>query len=146
MQKEFQVISYDRAATRARLNTYDFLHLASVPADENCTQAGADYNLQRLECESYIRQLMRETGPPPPGAEFFIVENSHEFGTYLEAAIWYSRPGEDEEGHDIDSPSYDYGLKCEAGPEYWDDQAKRELIETGYFKYVGATILKMKVA
>ena len=140
---ELKEETFQRAATAAS-DQLEFFSLASVPTDEDCTPAGSDHDLQKIECSAYIRQLVRTIGPPPAGAEFFILENFHDFGTYYEAGIWYIPESEDEQGHDIESASYEYALKCEQGPEYWDEQAKKELIQSGYFKYTGAKVIQMK--
>ncbi len=139
---KLSVINYHRAAAACHASL-EFFHLASVPSAEDCTPAGADYSLQKIECETYIRQLIRTYGPVPEGASFFIIENLHEFGTYFEAAIWYV-PEDEESEEETESESFKYALQCEQGPEYWDQQAKSELIESGYFKYVGAKVIQMR--
>lgn len=137
-----RTLTFQRASALCLTTSIEFFHLASVPSAEDCTQAGADDELQTMECAAYINLLRRTLGNEPAGCEFFIIENNHEFGTYFEAGIFYPIP-EDEDNQE-QSAGLNYALQCEQGPEYWDQQAKRELIQSGYFKYVGAKIIQMR--
>jgi len=111
-------------ASRMCHDQNEFLTIASTPCDETCTQAGQDLNLQLIECIALRNQLKRTYGDPPDGAEFFILVNHHEFGTYYEVGIFYVPTQEDSE---TDSISEQYAFKCENIPEQWDLQAKQEL-------------------
>lgn len=123
--KTYPVITFTRAANSCNENR-EFLSLASSPCDEQCMQAGSSYDLQILECTTYINQLIRFYGPVPEGNTFFIIENFHEFGTYYEAGIFYV-PTLDED--ETESISEVYAMQCEQGPETWDLISIRELEE-----------------
>lgn len=131
-------------AGRAANNTREYFSLASCPADENCVQAGDDEDSHVIECEAYISLLRRLHGPEPEGAEFFILRNVHEFGIYHEAAIFFSLPANTEE--DKMTPSMEYALKCETGPEKWDAAALYELREKGHPFHQPAKVIPIKKA
>lgn len=105
----------------------DFLIIGPVPVDENCVQAGESYEDNVNECKALRNQLIREHGQIPIGAEFFIMENHHEFGTYLELAIFYTEGTEEE-----DSASQEYAANCELLPANWDEEAIQELEKMDY--------------
>lgn len=134
-----RTIIWQAAANRCN-DQIEFFNLASVPCSEDCTPAGRDLQMQKIECTAYMHQLCREYGQEPDGCEFFIIENRHEFGIYYEVGIFYIPAGEEE------SQSEDFALKCEQGPEYWDQLAKQELKNAGHPKFQDAKILQMKVA
>lgn len=101
----------------------DSLNLAPVPLGEECAQLGApDYSSRsRKECTTFINQLKRVFGEPPPRANFKITQNPHDFGTYRDVDIQF-----DEE----DDAASEYAYQVEANlPEFWDDTALKELAE-----------------
>lgn len=125
-----KVISYDRA-TALNLRGYDFVIIASTPNDEPCTQAGADAELQKMECTALINQMRRKYGPEPATCEYFILKNTgHDFGTYYEAAILYSE-AETEEAE----AGAEYAYNCENVPDNWDEEAEKELTAAGHPRY-----------
>lgn len=136
MKHKYQVVKW-RYTPSGTL--YDFFPLAPTPHDEQCTQAGYDHLKDgEFECAVLIDQLIRQHGAPPPGAEFFIIENDHEFGIYHEAAIMYSVPDEDKDHHemtsleqdvyDISVAAMEYAQNIEASiPDKWDDISLSEL-------------------
>lgn len=158
----YKVITWNRAAGQAS-EEIEFFSLASTPHDEICTPAGQDENLQILECTALINQLIREQGPAPEGAQYFIVENTgHDFGVYYEAGIFYTQIPEPSQ-YDIDNetelwqtwwnaeedqtPSEIYALKMEGSiPEQWDEEAKQELRKAGHPAHQPAKVVKMKAA
>jgi hypothetical protein len=99
----------------------DELYLGATPFGEDCAQVGsADYaDKARKECRAFINQLKRVFGEPPPGSEFQIKSNPHDFGTYYEVVIKFDEK---------DTKAVDYAFHVESHqPEEWDEEAKREL-------------------
>lgn len=151
-----RTVSYDSFRSR----THDFISLSCTPNNEECTQAGADTHAQKLECKALINQLIRLHGEPPPGCEFCIVSNDHDFGRYYEAGIIYPQCDDNfqlqvdeglitqeeadakEEANDV---VWNYINKCEAIPDYWDDDAKAELYRAEHPRYC-AKIVQLKTA
>jgi hypothetical protein len=104
----------------------DFIEIGTTPYGENCAQLGSDDYLARTKAEikAFCNQLIRTFGPPPPGAFFRAKANAHDFGTYHELAVYFN---------DEDEEAVDYAFKCEGeGPEYWDEEARKELAEAGF--------------
>jgi len=130
-------LSWDACSRRCN-DRRDFFSLAPTPHDEECTQAGQDIQDNIKECAALIGQLIRVHGEPPEGAEFILIRNDHEFGTYYEAGIFYMEPKEPENDWDEqESPSMEYAQKCESGiPDKWDAEALAELVEVGHTKYL----------
>lgn len=130
-----ETLTYKQASDRAFNSSLtinspaakDFLSIGSTPHDEFCTQAGASYEDMLKECTALKNQLIREKGPTPTGADFFIMKNHHDFGTYLELAIFYTEGTEEE-----DSKSQEYAAECELLPDTWDEEAIHELECAGY--------------
>lgn len=143
--KQYPVINWNRAANR---RSQEFFTLASTPHDESCTQAGEALEQQIMECTALINQLIRQHGPAPEGAEYFIVENTgHDFGIYYEAGIFYREATEQEQDNDQESPSEEYAGDVENGiPDNWDDAAKEELRQAGHPAYQPAKIIRMNAA
>jgi hypothetical protein len=122
----------DRASRRCS-DSLDFLSLGCTPCDEECTQAGGETSEMKMECKALINQLIRQHGNPPKGAEFFLIRNDHEFGTYYEAGIFYVPPGPEDED---ETPSMEYALKCERLPDLWDAEAMKELKEAEHSRFM----------
>ena len=99
----------------------DYLFVGSTPADEPCAQVGsANYrDKARKECQAYQNQLIREFGNPPGEAKIVIKQQEHDFGFYLEVAVFYNEDNEEETG-------YAYQIEG-AGSPRWDQAAKIEL-------------------
>jgi len=121
-----ETLTYKQACNRSTTGR-DFFSLAPTPVDEDCIQAGGDYTDNLKECTALKNQLIRQHGPIPLGAEFFIMENTHDFGIYYELAIFYTEGTEEE-----DSKSQDYAAECELLPANWDESAILELENAGY--------------
>lgn len=99
----------------------DYLELGPVPSNEHCEQVGPNYNESRarLECRVFIKQLRRMFGEEPIGARLRVKSNPHDFGSYLEVAVYYD-PNVEE--------SVEYAFKLEEEyPENWDEEAMNEL-------------------
>ena len=97
------------------------LYIGSAPYGEDCAQVGADdYRAKaRAECQAFRAQLIRMFGEPPAGCSLVIKSNPHDFGSYLSVTAVFS--GDDDE-------AVRYAFRCEAaGPQEWDDEARREL-------------------
>jgi len=110
------------------LYDYDSLELGPTPAMEDCAQVGWDnyVELSKMELKAYKNQLTRMFPNMPEGAYFKINRNPHDFGTYYELAIKY--PVDDKEASD-----FAYMVENNL-PENWDEQAKAELNQSGYFQ------------
>lgn len=121
-----QVSSWQRLSARCN-DRFEFLSLAPTPHEEECTPAGGSTTDQIIESSVLIEQLIRIHGEPPEGAEFVIIRNEHEAGTYYEAGITYVPDG---------SPSEDYAIECESGiPDKWDENSHSALRERRHSKY-----------
>ena len=158
----YKVINWKQAANKCN-GEIEFLNLTCTPHEEICTQAGQEPDQQISECTALINQLIREQGPAPEGAQFFIVENTgHDFGVYYEAGIFYTQIPEPSQ-YDIDNEtelwqnwwnaeqdettSEIYALSLESNiPDNWDAEALKELREAGHPNYQPAKVVKMKVA
>lgn len=122
-------LSWDAASRRCN-DRREFFSLAPTPHDEECTPAGTDTLDNIKECRALINQLIRVHGEPPDGAEFILIRNDHEFGTYYEAGIFFKILTEEEmeEADQDETPSQQYAQKCEMGiPDKWDAEAIEEL-------------------
>ena len=98
----------------------------TTPSGEQCAQVGSiNYGQNaRKEGRALINLIKREFGEPPTGVSLELKSNPHDFGTYLDVVIRYDGDSEEHES---------YALRVEADcPEYWDDEAKKELNESGY--------------
>jgi hypothetical protein len=101
-----------------------WIDIGSSPPGEPCAQVGTDdyFVRARRECKAYIALLRRALGPEPPGAALAVHANPHDFGTYLSVVCFY------EPDQDI---AIDYAFRCESeGPEFWDEEARSELIRS----------------
>ena len=133
-------LSWDACSRRCN-DRRDFFSLAPSPHDEECTQAGQEIGDNIIECRALVGQLIRIHGEPPEGAEFILIRNDHEFGTYYEAGIFFAMLTEEEmdeaEADADETPSMLYAQKCESGiPDKWDAQAIEEIKEAGHTKYL----------
>ncbi len=97
----------------------DYISIGSVPAGEECAQLGSPgYREQSIkECRAFRHQLERCF----PKAVFGIKIFEHDFGQYREVVAYY----DDEQPN---SEQTEQAFLAEATtPEYWDDEAKKEL-------------------
>jgi len=96
-----------------------FVELNSAPIDEDCVQVDATENYLPAmiqECHIYLRQLYRLF----PMARLGIKKFSHDFGSYVEAVVYYDDASEAEE-------EAAWAMQDNL-PLLWDDEAKKELI------------------
>lgn len=132
-------ISWDAASRRCN-DHREFFSLACTPHDEECTQAGCNGTADMIiEAKALINQLIRVHGTPPEGADFILIRNDHEIGTYYEAGIFFKILTEEEmeEADQDETPSQEYASKCEMGiPDIWDAEALVELKEAGHTKFL----------
>jgi len=110
----------------------DYLDLAcTTPYDEPCIQVGHPNSIKwgKLEARTFRDQLIREIGEPPEGAQFKIVVNPHDFGSYVSLAIFYETDKEEATRYAFDAESADV--------IHWDTSSQEKLREEGYpFKEV----------
>ena len=138
---KYNILTWQQASRQAN-DLKDFFSLAPTPSEEPCTQAGHEIESQLMECQAYIKQLIRYNGTPPEGAEFFIIENNtHDFGIYYEAGIWFIPTPPEAEYY---SPSEEYANRCEIGPDRWDHAAKEELRRQGHPFYQPAKVVPIR--
>lgn len=105
----------------------DSIFLATTtPSGEKCAQLNftKDYmEMSKLEAHAYIRQLTRVLGENPEGTRFLLAHCPHDFGTYLDIKFFYN---------DEDENQIEYMNSVENGCETWDEEALKELNESGY--------------
>lgn len=105
----------------------DYISIGSTPNDEQCVQVGEEnyYERSQLECKTYIKQLERVYGTPPPGSYFKTAGYPHDFGTYYEVEFRYT---DDSEAHLEYLFGNDHGKKgCEMGCDTWDEESRKKL-------------------
>ena len=101
----------------------DYITIGYSPSGEDCAQVGSDnYEIQsRLECSAFIAQLRRQFGTEPILSRLSIKTFPHDFGSYQEVVCYYD---------DVDEEAKNYAFRLESEtPEYWDEEAKKELKE-----------------
>lgn len=106
----------------------DYMTLSETPVDEECVSLGSsDYEeKQRMESDAYIRQLERLHPVRPKGCFFKAKAFPHDFGTYHMVCVCYST---------LDDEGIKFAYEVENNlPLNWDEEAKKELTEAGYFK------------
>jgi hypothetical protein len=99
---------------------------ATTPLDEPCAQVGSENYIRnsRKEAQAFINQIMRKHGNPPKGVMLTTKSNPHDFGSYLDVVIRFDEDDEVASG-------YAYGVENDPSNE-WDDEALKELKESGY--------------
>lgn len=98
----------------------------TVPYGEPCVQLGAKNYPQwsRLEAKALRGQIYRQLGQPPADTGIKIISCSHDFGSYLDLAVFYNTNSKESE---------EWALKVESElPVEWDEEAKAYLKENGY--------------
>jgi len=112
----------------AQFQRYDYVELGTTPNDEECAQVGSDnYNqIARIEASAYVNQLKRLFPNIPAGVEFVLNSKPHDFGSYYDIAIKFLEDNEE---------AVNYAFNVENNmPANWDEQAKLELQQQGYFE------------
>lgn len=98
----------------------------TVPHSEQCVQLGAENysRFSKMEADALKEQIFRMFGAPPPRCGIKMISCPHDFGTYYDLAVVYDDESEE---------ATQWMLKIEGSiPEYWDEEAKKELREKGY--------------
>jgi hypothetical protein len=75
----------------------DFMTLGPVPFEEDCIQVSpeVDYSAMRKEVANYVALLESRFINIPENAYFGIKRESHDFGTYFEAAVYWDTENAD---------------------------------------------------
>jgi hypothetical protein len=96
----------------------DFMTLGPVPFEEECIQVSpeVDYSAMRKEVSNYVALLESRFINIPENAYFGIKRESHDFGTYFEAAVYWDT-------EDADSQAFAYFVESRL-PASWKDDAK----------------------
>ena len=96
----------------------DFMTLGPVPFEEECIQVSpeVDYTEMRNEVVKYVNLLQERFVNIPENAYFGIKRESHDFGTYFEAAVYWDT-------EDADSQAFAYFVENRL-PASWKDDAK----------------------
>ena len=95
----------------------DYILLGSAPSEEDCVQVSQDPNYIAAmyeECKRWKSSLM-DKFPIPEGlnVHFGIKRFPHDFGEYMEVALYYD---------DRDEEAMDFAFEVEnTMPERWDD-------------------------
>jgi len=102
--------------------------IGSTPNDEQCAQVGTDNYRQiaQMEVRAFAKQCQRMFPNKPSGARYVITNNPHDFGTYYDLGIRFNMDDEEAE-------NYAYEVQNNM-PSNWDDQARAELEQQGYFQ------------
>lgn len=98
----------------------DYMTLGSTPCDEPCEQLGAQYDeaKARNEVTVYCKQLVRQF-EECDRVMFGIRRQSHDFGTYYEAAVYYD---------DADAIAMEQAFKVEGELPLQFDPEAREML------------------
>lgn len=94
----------------------DYVTLGSAPCGEDCVQLGDENYHEKIypECRRFIKQLRKQFGNEPFGAELKIKSFRHDFGTYHEVVCYFE---------DSDEVAMDYAYMLENNiPEYWEEE------------------------
>jgi hypothetical protein len=77
-----------------------------------------------VEIEALRKQIIRILGEPPSGATLKMRASKHDYGIYYGLAVYFN---------DNNEEAVEYAYECEnAIPDYWDDEALKELEEAGF--------------
>ena len=96
----------------------DFMTLGPVPFEEECIQVSpeVDYTEMRNEVVKFVNLLQERFVNIPENAYFGIKRESHDFGTYFEAAVYWDT-------EDTDSQTFAFFVESNL-PAHWSDDAK----------------------
>jgi hypothetical protein len=96
----------------------DFMTLGPVPFEEECIQVSpeVDYTEMRNEVVKFVNLLQERFVNIPENAYFSIKRESHDFGTYFEAAVYWDT-------EDTDSQTFAFFVESNL-PAHWSDDAK----------------------
>ncbi len=129
-KKEWQDIGKKAGWTKKAQfgNGIETVDIGSTPSDESCAQVGSDNyrQLAKMEINTFAKQCLRMFPNKPEGARYVFTNNPHDFGTYHELGIRFQMDDEESE-------NYAYDVQNNM-PSKWDDQARAELEQQGYFQ------------
>jgi hypothetical protein len=94
----------------------DFMTLGPVPYEEDCVQVNSNEDYlpaMNKEVRRFVEFLNNRFLNIPEGAYFGVKSESHDFGTYKEAAVFYDT-------NDSDSEEFAFFVECRL-PATWDD-------------------------
>jgi hypothetical protein len=96
----------------------DFMTLGPVPFEEECIQVSpeVDYSAMQKEVSNYVALLESRFINIPENAYFGIKRESHDFGSYFEAAVYW-------ETEDSDSQAFAFFVESNL-PATWKDDNK----------------------
>jgi hypothetical protein len=96
----------------------DFMTLGPVPFEEECIQVSpeVDYTEMRNEVVKFVNLLKERFVNIPENAYFGIKRESHDFGTYFEAAVYWDT-------EDADSQAFAYFVESHL-PATWTEDSK----------------------
>jgi hypothetical protein len=101
-----------------------YIDIGPTPYDERCEPAnvpGSDYMRMKAECRAFERQLRRQLGVEPEGAQLAVKHERDGDHGYYEVVCYYT------EGNRV---SIDYAYRCESEmPAKWDKVALEELYQ-----------------
>jgi len=99
-----------------------WIDIGPAPAEEECEQAnvsGANYTRMKMECSVFLKQLRRQLGAEPEGAQLAVKHNRDGNDGYYEVVCYYDPKNRD---------AIDYAFRCEMEmPAKWDAEARKEL-------------------
>lgn len=74
----------------------DYLEIGPGPAEEACAQVGTDdyATRARAECTRFIALIRATCGDEPDGARLDIKRSEHDFGSYVEVAVYFDSDDE----------------------------------------------------
>ena len=92
--------------------------LGPVPFEEDCIQVSpeVDYSAMQKEVGNYVAMLERRFVNIPENVYFRIKRESHDFGSYFEAAVYW-------DAEEADSQAFAYFVE-NCLPASWNDDAK----------------------
>ncbi len=117
-------------------NGMETVEIGSTPNDEPCAQVGSDNyrQLAQMEIKAFAKQCQRMFPNKPQGVRFVVTNNPHDFGTYYELGVKF---------HMDDEEAENYAYEVQDGmPSNWDDQARAELEQQGYFQQLDGSGVK----
>jgi hypothetical protein len=110
----------------------DFITLGPAPTGEEWARIDQpDYRARaHAHCSAYLRQLRRQFGVEPPGAELHVTALRIPNGTCLMVVCYFETDCED---------ALAYALQCDtAALRVWDADARRELSADGFEALIDA--------
>ena len=94
----------------------EYMTLGTVPFEEDCVQVNSNEDYlpeMNKEVRRFVEFLNNRFINKPENAYFAVKSESHDFGTYKEAAVFYDT-------NDSDSEEFAFFVECRL-PATWDD-------------------------